>query len=160
MEADAVQILIDAKADVNAQNNTGYTPLILTTEGLVAKLLIENGADLAKKDEDGYTALHVACVKGAVDVVQILIDAKADVNAQNNVGQTPLMDSIDNLEVAKLLIESGADLEVKDDDGDTALHYACDEGATEVVQLLIDAKADVNARNNEGITPLVNHLEK
>jgi hypothetical protein len=57
-------------------------------------------------------------------VVQLLIDAKADVNAQNNTGQTPLEKSVENLEVAKLLIENGADVakgtlvDDSDDDSD------------------------------------------
>jgi ankyrin repeat protein len=153
-----VQLLIDAKMDVNAQNNAGGTPLMWVKKGLVARLVIERGADLANKDDDGDTALHLACAKGAVEVVQILVDAKGDLNAQDNKGRTPLMDSVEILEVAKLLIENGADLEVKDNKGNTALHIACGEGAADVVQFLIDAKADVNTQNNDGMTPLINHL--
>jgi ankyrin repeat protein len=156
-EVDVVQLLIDAKADVNAQNNDGRTPLMWVKEGLLAKLLIENGADLEVEDDTGSTTLYYACLRG-VEVVHILIDAKADVNAQNIYGRTPLMNSVENLDVAKLLIENGADLAKKDEDGNTALHMACDKGVADVVQLLIDAKADVNARNNDGKTPLINHL--
>jgi ankyrin repeat protein len=154
-----VQILIDAKMDVNVQNNTGRTPLMYFVKNLeVSKLLIESGADLAKKDCIGNTASHLACKKGEVDVVQLLIDAKADVNAQDNAGQTPLMWVKKGL-VVKLMIESGADLQVKDDKGNTALHYAWEKEA-DVAQILVDAKADVNALNNMGRTPLINYLEK
>jgi ankyrin repeat protein len=37
----------------------------------------------------------MACDKGAADVVQLLIDAKADVNAQNNDGITPLINHLE-----------------------------------------------------------------
>jgi ankyrin repeat protein len=160
------EMLIDTGYDVNGRTDTLFTPLILCCvrsdrdSVKVAKLLIESGADLATKDEIGNTVLHVACFQGAVDVVQLLIDAKADVNAQNHNGKTPLMNSVKNIEVAKLLIENGADLANKDNDGNTALYLACYESAVDVVKLLIDAKADVNAQNNDGMTPLINHLEK
>jgi ankyrin repeat protein len=109
------EILIDNGCDVNGRTKKLSTPLTLCCERTddealnVVKLLIESGADLAKKTEKGNTALHHACDKGVVEVVQFLIEAKVNLNAQNNTGRTPLIRVKKGL-VAKLLIERGADL--------------------------------------------------
>ena len=79
---------------------------------------------------DGYTPLHVACEKGFPEIVKILIDAGADVDASDNLGNTPLMacvvadDAPGQSDCARLLIEAGADVARQDEDGNTALHFA------------------------------------
>jgi ankyrin repeat protein len=81
------EILIDNECDVDGRAKTLNTPLIECCERTdeealqVAKILIERGADLAKKSERGNTALHWACLYGRVDMVQFLIDAEADFNS-------------------------------------------------------------------------------
>ena len=65
-------------------------------------------------------------------------------------------------ETAKLIIQSskdfGIDLNAKDNDGNTALHWACRFGLTEIAQLLIqsskDFGIDLNAKNDNGLTAL------
>ena len=46
----------------------------------VAKVLIQNGADVSSK-KTNWTALHIAAEKGHVDVAKVLIENGADVNA-------------------------------------------------------------------------------
>lgn len=41
-----------------------------------------------------------------------------------------------------------------DEDGNTALHFAAENGAEDIVRLLVDKGADLNAVNDEGDTPL------
>ena len=48
----------------------------------VAKLLIDNGAEVNAKDEDGATPLHLAAQKNTAAVVKLLIDNGAAVNAK------------------------------------------------------------------------------
>ena len=54
------------------------------------KALIEAGADLNAKENDGWTALHLAARNGKLDCVKALIEAGADLNAQKNDGSTAL----------------------------------------------------------------------
>jgi uncharacterized protein len=63
-DADAALMLIKRGANVNAQNNDGITPLIDTPVEDVARVLIENGADLSLRDKQGKTALEVAKQSG------------------------------------------------------------------------------------------------
>ena len=59
----------------------------------MTKLLIENGADLSHRDFQAETALHTAafhCPGKGLSVIQLLLNAGADVNAKRNDGKTPL----------------------------------------------------------------------
>ena len=47
----------------------------------VAKVLIQNGADVNAVEKDKWTALHLAARNGHVDVAKVLIQNGADVNA-------------------------------------------------------------------------------
>ena len=83
---------IEAGTDLNKKDAmSGSTPLITAASfGKIdiAKALINAGADLSAKDNDGSTALHVASFFCRVEIVQALIDAQADKTALNNFGAT------------------------------------------------------------------------
>jgi ankyrin repeat protein len=76
----------------------------------MARLLIAKGATVNRRDGEGQTALHLAANCGHADVVRILINARAAVNATDYSGKTPLDEAVrisnDN-ETAELLRNSG-----------------------------------------------------
>ncbi|MFM1843071.1 MAG: Ankyrin [Cyanobacteriota bacterium] len=63
------------------------------------------------QDEQGDTALHLACLEGHLDIVQQLIQARASVNLTNQAGDTPLMLAIAHGEgeIVRQLLAAGAD---------------------------------------------------
>ena len=65
----------------------------------VVKALIDAGADIQKKGQFGYTALHAAAQNGHLDVVQTLVKYGASVNCKNDDGDIPLI-------LGKILIRS------------------------------------------------------
>ena len=80
---------IEKQANVNAEENTGWTPLIHVCEkGMesVGLLLIEKQADVsdvnAEKDDD-WTPLHYSCGRGLKSVAVTLIEKQADINAKD-----------------------------------------------------------------------------
>lgn len=83
MAYDLAVLLLGAKADVNAQNNDGYTALHLAARGAsesFVELLLAHGADITVRDNDGNTAGDLAHQKGHTWVLG-LIDKHAQRHA-------------------------------------------------------------------------------
>ncbi|RWS12201.1 Chain A: 4ank: A Designed Ankyrin Repeat Protein With Four Identical Consensus Repeats-like protein [Dinothrombium tinctorium] len=111
------------KYDLNIVDDTGYSPILLAAyhgDEFLIKLLIENGA--AFKDETRpfhvfCDPLHIAARNDVLDIIKMLVDKEANVNAIDSVGKTPLWYAIINLyfnnsvvlnESCHFLIEKGA----------------------------------------------------
>ncbi len=97
------------------------SPDILEDLALVERLL-ELRADVNVQDDEGWTPLHVAARDGHVDVCRMLIEAGAPVDAQVDDGWTPLHFAAynDEMEVCELLVASGADVNALDHRGQSA----------------------------------------
>ena len=155
---DIVEVLaIEHPQDVNSRSFLGEeTPLHLTSQVDVARLLIEHGADATAQGNFGMTPLHRASERGDVDVARLLIEHGAEATAQSMDGTTPLHQASfeGHVDVARLLIEHGADATAQRDDGTTPLHQASEGGHVDVARLLIEHGADATAQSNDGTTPL------
>jgi ankyrin repeat protein len=103
-----------------------------------------------------YTPLHLAVYNELPEVVKILLEKGADVNAKGSFGQTPLHDAASRgfLDAMKLFLSKGADVNAKDRWDETPLHFAVDNKLPEVVKILLEKGADVNAKDLSGRTSL------
>ncbi|XP_071181366.1 uncharacterized protein [Mytilus edulis] len=137
------------------------TPLIQCCyEGdidLVAWCLYHCNSNLNHCRPTGSSPLFIACQEGQTEVVQMLINNKADINKCRDTGLSPLYIACQNghTEVVQMLINNKADINKCGDTGESPLFIACQNGHTEVVQMFINNKADINkCRDNDGVSPL------
>jgi len=87
-------------------------------------------------------------------VVDLLLEKGADIDIQDDQGDTALHLAVGHEQVAELLLEKGADINRTDRWGMTALHEAARNGHEQVVGLLLKKGADVNAKDQGDGTAL------
>ncbi|MBW5392801.1 ankyrin repeat domain-containing protein, partial [Brachyspira pilosicoli] len=63
--------------------------------------------------------------------------------------------SYNQFEAAKILLENNADISITDEDGDTALMHAANNGNTNIINMLLENGADINYTNDYGMTALM-----
>jgi len=103
-------------------NDTGEAAVhIVTRRGDLGwlGLLYQKGANLNVKDREGNTPLILAAITRWSDGASTLIRLKAQVNAQNRLGETALLKVVQarDLGLAKALIEAGANPDIADNSG-------------------------------------------
>jgi ankyrin repeat protein len=155
-EPASVAQLLAARADVNARDEHGRTPLLRAVEqghrGIV-KMLTGAGADVNAADTVGNTALHRAALNQHVSLVGDLLAAGARADVANGLGVTPLMNASSRgaLPIVQQLLTAGAPVDTADMVGSTALMDAARADSVEVVEALLAAGADINAKSTVGL---------
>ncbi|KAM9356132.1 NF-kappa-B inhibitor epsilon [Pholidichthys leucotaenia] len=151
---------------LNIQNNLYQTPLHLATYlnlTDVVRCLVRKGVSLELQDQDGNTALHVACQHGqkecATEITRDISFSKLEpvLKTQNWRGLACLHLAALNgqHEIMKLLMKKGADLNIQEGtSGKTALHLAVELHDIKSVKLLLRKGANVDAAMLNGCTPL------
>lgn len=97
------------------------------------------------------------CKSGDVDQIKKAINNGANVNAQNDYGNTTLIRATKKgyPEVVKILLQHGSDVKYRNIYGTTALMWSARKGYPEITKVLLEHDADANAQNNYGDTALI-----
>lgn len=179
-----VKLLIKLKANVNLQDNHGWSALHMASINLsteIIKLLIKCEADINLQNNSRNTALTLMCDVHAttpsrtLECIRAMLNADADVNIQNDYEKNALMifceecacgDPIDSLKCIELLINSDIDINAQDHAGRTALIHYCRSRIyascpkthnLECIMLLINSGADVNLEDAYGDNALMHY---
>lgn len=158
-DAAKVRALLDAGANPNLPKNfSALEAASAAAYPRVIEELLKHHPDVNQRDSAGRTALN-ALGQSAVgrpgenpaEVARLLIQAGADVNAQDNIyGNTPLHE-VPDAATATVLIRAGANLNRRNVEGQTALMLTLDP---QVARVLLDAGADKTVRDKDGKTAL------
>ena len=161
-------LVVKYQEHVNISGGRYVTTLFAALAGRhfwTAKFLRRNGARVDVRGNDEITPLDSAAFYGDLEMVQVLLDYKVDVNVRDADSFTPIHtvsigsrspDAHSNIpqlwpDVARLLLEHGADVNARMNNGQTPLHLA---GTDEVVRVLLAHGANIGAVDNQGRTPL------
>lgn len=147
--------LLDNGASVNINSANGDTSLIyavLYSRVNIVKRLIEMGVSVNKQGFNQNSPLHIT---SNLEMAKCLIDAGADLNCRDDIGNTPIMSCCSEFfDLIHLLVTHNANINDQSNNGNTILHNLV---AREDLQLLIsclDFGADRTITNNKNLTPL------
>ena len=155
--AQVVKALIEAGADLEAEDNHRLTPLHLAAQfdqsATVVRVLIEAGANVAAEDQLRSQPLHTAaCYNPSVDVAIALIAAGANVNSLVLRGLehgTPLhFACLFNPGIVGALLEAGARVNILNIQDKSPLFLAAWKNNTEAVFVLLAYGADLELGRN------------
>jgi ankyrin repeat protein len=132
---EAAQRLLDQGAPANARAENGVTALaqaVLMESVPLVKLLLEHGADpnsvvTGSTVYESEAPLHLAARVGGAEMMALLLDRGADINARGRNEATPLLvaaRSRKSFKTLQLLLERGADSILTDTQGATPLTMA------------------------------------
>ena len=141
-------------ADVNQE----FADAILASDNERAQYLLGKGADINKRDPQGYTPLTSAVRLGSLSTTQFLLDHGARVDDPDSDGWTPLLHGIlrNDTSVIKAVLAHGANIEKPAPGGYTPLSIAIEEKKYDAAKALIDAGAKTDEPvSAKKVTPLM-----
>ena len=143
------EVLLNWKTtNLSISNPQSETPLMLaaiTNQLVWAQKLIDKGADVNQK---GWTPLHYAATKGHIEMMRLLMEHHAYLDAESPNGTTPLMMAAHygTPMATKLLLEEGADPRLKNRLGISALEFARKANKPESAQYIEAFEATWNSK--------------
>ncbi|KAF6802773.1 hypothetical protein CMUS01_15268 [Colletotrichum musicola] len=185
-KAEIAQLLLEAGADINAVCDSGTVTYLAAKHNQknVLRLLLDHitkpnletqtialpydgRSDDARPEleEEGMTALCIACQRASVESIELLLNAGANVNHQTNDGSFPLkfclsstsQDTSSTAASIELLFkyQSKPNLMLADKSGNMILHNINTNITGIAVNFLCRAGAEFDAKNPQGETPLL-----
>jgi ankyrin repeat protein len=152
----ALRTLIARKADVNAAEPDGTTPLhwaVRAGDAGTAEMLIRAGARSSAANRYGVTPLSLAARNGRRDLIELLLKSGASVTSAEATlpeGQTLVMLAArtGSVDAVKRLVTAGSNVNARETrTGTTAVVWAASANRSDVVRALAEAGADLNTQS-------------
>jgi hypothetical protein len=137
-EEEVQEIISTGQADINWTNPSGgkITPLmgaIFKDSIGIVRILLNNGADIEKKNEYGFTPINTAAeTHGNAEIISLLLKNGADPNEPNIFGNTPIYNAANNgfKEAVNVLLSGGANVDIM------AIDVALEKGHNDIADIL------------------------
>jgi len=125
------------------------------------QLLLDAGADITARDQSSLTPLHYATWQGDAATVTLLLAEGANPNTiTETLHETPLHYAANHPDMVKALVDAGIAADARNHDGRTALHIASSAGTVESVRALLAGYARADVATNMGVTALMMAAEE
>jgi ankyrin repeat protein len=153
-----MKLLLSKGADVGAKDRRGNTPLHFSTRNGypdMMEVLLQNGACMHASNLDGLSVLH--CAASAVYTsMATLLCYGVDIEARDGGRKTAFLVAVEqrNEKVVQMLMNAGADVTVCDMDGNTAIHYAANDGDALLIRVVLRSGMLMPPANRYDKTPL------
>ena len=157
---DTAELLIKHGANLLDQNAKKSTPLFMAVAynqiDMVKMLLNHDSEQLIVAGWQGWMPLHKAVDSGNRDIVSILVQAGAFIDAQDDKRMTALHLAAKkgNFEIVRMLLAAGATVHIKGSDQLAPLDLAANQGHVEIVRLLLDAGGKLDHIAKDKWTPI------
>lgn len=148
-----VKLLVEAGADVNTGSK--WPPLYVAVDNNnteLAEYLIDKGAQVDPDNDWEWTPLQEAPYAAGVEMVKLLLENGADINAGPWTALYAAVDK-DRKDIVEFLIQNGADVNANEW-GNPVLCYACSLNDPGILKLLINNNADIHIKDTGGRTCL------
>jgi len=144
-----IKLLVDNGANVHYSTPLIYS--ILNGNIEITKTLIECGVDVNKKTSTGGSSLGRAAYYLRNEQIKLLIDAGVNLNIQDNHGDTPLIELLQNykttpenrFETIKILINAGSNVDLRDSDNKSFFDYISKKYKIKIIEETILMKNDI-----------------
>ncbi len=143
------------KSEHKQLNRDLLDSIIMRDIGRVRELL-KQGADVNSRDrEHNETALLLAAKFADAEMVRLLLDAGAEIDARDDWGRTALFVTSVTSEVFEVLLDAGANIHARDKEGHTILMRKVSESASlSDVEKLLQLGVDPSVRTEDGESAL------
>ncbi|XP_055592392.1 tyrosine-protein kinase Shark isoform X2 [Uranotaenia lowii] len=125
---------------------------------IVSELLKCGYRNIDSKNQDGQTAVHLACLNADAKILQKLIERGSNIHNRDAEGNTPLHYACrrsDGLEMVELLVEAGASPQARNKDtGFVPLHEAAMNGNLDAIKYLLNRQIPHMPRTTFGLLPV------
>ncbi|MCL2276786.1 MAG: ankyrin repeat domain-containing protein [Treponema sp.] len=156
--SDMEKLLIQRGANLEVRNVDGNTPLMEAIRTVMVpsvENLLANGADPSTRNTRGDTPLHVAVSLENYNIVNMLLQKGSSIHARNTRNRTPFQTSITVSRQMVSTLLAGGRINTPDDMGNSILHIAVQERASEnIIRSILTLGGRINAVDSNGKTPL------
>lgn len=153
-----MQCLIEAGANIDETNVHGvsiFMRIVSADHINIVRMLIEKNKKLLNiTDSFKITALMYAFQRINIEMIQLLIEMGADLEADSPGGYTVLISAAayGYTSIVKLLLKKGANIDAQTDEGKTALMCSAERGYTGIMELLLNRGANIDVPNEDNLT--------